>query len=166
MASEWLAAVPPASPKPCWHDDVIKWKLFPRCWPYCGEFAGHRWIHLTKDSDAELWYFLWSARWINGWLNNRETGDLRRHRAHYDVIVMENGYSLPPISWQTCVNIASCWSLLYQVTLMIGCLQQLVYCFKYHSRGTNPLATKLTHRAGKYLHFENFWLQNGTVLLE
>ena len=26
--------------------------------------------------------------WINGWLNNRETGDLRRHRIHYDVIVM------------------------------------------------------------------------------
>ena len=27
--------------------------------------------------------------WINGWVNNRETGDLRRHRAHYDVIVMK-----------------------------------------------------------------------------
>ena len=26
--------------------------------------------------------------WINGWVKNREAGDLRRHRAHYDVIVM------------------------------------------------------------------------------
>ena len=26
--------------------------------------------------------------WINGWVNNREAGDLRRHRAHYDVIVI------------------------------------------------------------------------------
>ena len=26
--------------------------------------------------------------WINGWINNREAGDLRRHCAHYDVIVM------------------------------------------------------------------------------
>ena len=26
--------------------------------------------------------------WINGWVSNREAGDLRRHRAHYDVIVM------------------------------------------------------------------------------
>ena len=26
--------------------------------------------------------------WINGWLNNREAGYLRRHRAHYDVAVM------------------------------------------------------------------------------
>ena len=26
--------------------------------------------------------------WINLWVNNREAGDLRRYRAHYDVIVM------------------------------------------------------------------------------
>ena len=26
--------------------------------------------------------------WINDWVNNREAGDLRRNRAHYDVIVM------------------------------------------------------------------------------
>ena len=26
--------------------------------------------------------------WINGWVNNREAGDLRRRRAHYDFIVM------------------------------------------------------------------------------
>ena len=26
--------------------------------------------------------------WVNGWVNNRETSDLRRHGAHYDVIVM------------------------------------------------------------------------------
>ena len=26
--------------------------------------------------------------WINGWVNNGESGDLRRHRAHYDVTVM------------------------------------------------------------------------------
>ena len=28
--------------------------------------------------------------WINGWVNNRDAGDLRRHRAHYDVTVMCN----------------------------------------------------------------------------
>ena len=32
--------------------------------------------------------------WINGWVNNREAGDLRHHRAHYDVIVMS------PLGWQ------------------------------------------------------------------
>ena len=29
--------------------------------PLCEEFTGHRRIPLTKASDAELWYFLWSA---------------------------------------------------------------------------------------------------------
>ena len=28
--------------------------------------------------------------WINDWVNNREAGDLRRYRAHHDVIVMWN----------------------------------------------------------------------------
>ena len=52
------------------------------------EFTIHRWIPFTKASDAELWCFLWSAPWINGWVNNHEAGDLRRHCAHYDGIVM------------------------------------------------------------------------------
>ena len=28
--------------------------------------------------------------WINGWVNNREAGDSRRYRTHYDVTVMQN----------------------------------------------------------------------------
>ena len=32
---------------------------------------------------------------VNGWVNNREAGDLRRHRAHYDVTVM---WGIPMIS--------------------------------------------------------------------
>ena len=55
--------------------------------PLCGEFTDHRWIPLTKASDARLCCFLWSAP-NNDWVNNREAGDLRRHRAHYDVIVI------------------------------------------------------------------------------
>ena len=49
-------------------------------------FTGHRWIPIKKASDAELWCFLRSAPWINGWVNNGEAGDLRRHRSQYDVI--------------------------------------------------------------------------------
>ena len=54
----------------------------------CGEFTSHRLIPHTKASDAKLWFFLWSAPWINGWVNNGEAGDLGRHRTHYDVIVV------------------------------------------------------------------------------
>ena len=62
--------------------------------PLCGEFTGHRWIPHTKPSDEEFRCFLWSAPWINGWVNNCEAGDLRRHRAHYDVIVMRIGITM------------------------------------------------------------------------
>ena len=41
--------------------DVIKWKLLRVTDPLCGESTGHRWIPLTKVSDAELWYFQWCA---------------------------------------------------------------------------------------------------------
>ena len=33
--------------------------------------------------------------WINGRVNNHEAGDLRRHRAHYDVIVMKSSLCNP-----------------------------------------------------------------------
>ena len=59
--------------------------------PLCGEFTCHRGIPCTKASDAELWCFLWSAPWINGWVNNCEAGDLRCYGSYYDVIVMLGG---------------------------------------------------------------------------
>ena len=43
------------------HDDVIKWKHFPRYWPIVRGIHRSRWIPRTKASDAELWCFLWSA---------------------------------------------------------------------------------------------------------
>ena len=54
--------------------------------------TGNRWIPLKKASDAKLWHLLWSAPWLNGWVNNHESGKLKLHRAHYDVIVMNRHY--------------------------------------------------------------------------
>ena len=34
--------------------------------------------------------FSLSCAWINSWVNNRKAGDLRRHRTHYDVSVMNH----------------------------------------------------------------------------
>ena len=81
--------LPVPLPMSQWHDDVTKWNIFRVTGPLCGEFTGHRWIPLTKARDTELWCFLWSAPWIHGWVNNREAGEMRRHHAHYDVIIME-----------------------------------------------------------------------------
>ena len=56
---------------------------FSRYWPFV------RGIHRSPMNSPHTGpWFLWSTSWINGSANNRETGDLRRHRAHYDVIVM------------------------------------------------------------------------------
>ena len=72
----------------------------------CGEFTGHRWIPRTKASDAELWYFFFICAWINGWVNNRDAGDLRRHLAHCDVIVMNVCHFVQPWIWYVpCVTL-------------------------------------------------------------
>ena len=57
--------------------------------PLWRESTGHRWIPHTKASDAELRSFLWSApdQTIEQTFD-RGSGDLRRHRVHYDVTVM------------------------------------------------------------------------------
>ena len=68
----------------------------------------HRWIPLTKASDAERWCFLWSASWISGWVNNREAGDLRHHRNHYDVIAMAYFYFGHKL-WRNIYHIPHCW---------------------------------------------------------
>ena len=54
----------------------------------CGEFTGHRWITRTKASQAELWcfFFIWAC--TSSWADNEDAGDLRRHGAHYDLIVL------------------------------------------------------------------------------
>ena len=52
----------------------------------CGEFTGRWWIPKGQWRGALMFSLI--CFWINGWVNNREAGDLRRYRAHYDVIVM------------------------------------------------------------------------------
>ena len=55
--------------------------------PLWGEFTGHRWIPL-KSLWLEALMLLLICAWIHSLVSNREAGDLRPHRAHYDVIVM------------------------------------------------------------------------------
>ena len=70
------------------HDDVIKWKHFPRYWPFV------RGIHRSpansphKGQSRGAVMFSLICVWINVWVNNRKAGDLRHYRAHYDVSEM------------------------------------------------------------------------------
>ena len=71
------------------HYDDIKWKHFPR---YMSFVRGIHWSpvnspHRGQWREGLMFSFVCAA--INGSVNNREGGDSRRHRAHYDVIVMD-----------------------------------------------------------------------------
>ena len=68
------------------HDDVIKWKYFPHYWPFVQGI--HRSPVNSPHKDQWRGALMFSLIWINGWVNNRETGNLRHYRAHYEVIVM------------------------------------------------------------------------------
>ena len=70
------------------HGDVIKWKHFPRYWPFAhkGQWRGALMFSLI-------------CAWANVWVNNRDTGDLRRHHAHYDVIAMAFCKTQPSYLW-------------------------------------------------------------------
>ena len=80
------------------HKDVIKWKHFPRYWPFVRGIHRTSVIFLTKPV---TWSFdvLSICAWINGWVNNREAGDLRRHHAHYKAIVMVYNHHWFPARW-------------------------------------------------------------------
>ena len=70
------------------HDDVIKWKHFPRHWPFVR--GNHRSPvnspHKGQWRGASM-FFLICTR-IHGRVNNGEAGDLRRHRTDNKVTVM------------------------------------------------------------------------------
>ena len=72
------------------HDDVIKWKHFPRYWPFVGGIYRSPMNSPHKGQRRGALMFSLICTRINGRANNDEAGDLRRHRAHYDVIVMNN----------------------------------------------------------------------------
>ena len=70
------------------HDDVIKWKHFPRYWPFVR--GSH--LSLVDSPHKGQWcgalMFSLICAWINGWAKNRDTCDLRCHGAHYEITVM------------------------------------------------------------------------------
>ena len=74
------------------HDNAIKWKYIPRYWPFV--WGIHRSpvdSPHTGQWQRALKFPLISA-WTTGWANNPDAGELKCHRAHYDVTVMLSYY--------------------------------------------------------------------------
>ena len=70
------------------HHDVIKWKHFPRYRPFVRGIQRTLVNSPHKGQWRGALMFSLICVCINGWVNNRGAGDLRRYRAHYDVTVM------------------------------------------------------------------------------
>ena len=76
------------------HDDVIKWKHFPRYWPFV---RGIQRSPVKSPHKGQWRGVLMSpliCAWINGWVNTHEAGDLRHYRAYYDATVMHSLYTI------------------------------------------------------------------------
>ena len=72
-------------------DDVIKWKHFPRYWPFVWGIHRSPLNSPHKGQWRGALMLSLICTWTNGWVNNRDAGDFRRHRAYYDVTLMSRG---------------------------------------------------------------------------
>ena len=67
------------------HDNVIKWKHFPRYWTFVWGIHRSSVNYPYKGQWRGAWMFSLIYAWTNDWVNNRDAGDLRRRLTHYDV---------------------------------------------------------------------------------
>ena len=70
------------------YDDIVKWKHFLLNWPFVRGFHRSPFDSPHKDQWRGALMFSLICAWTNGWANNRDASDLRRHRTHYDVTLM------------------------------------------------------------------------------
>ena len=71
-----------------YHDDVIKWKHFPRHWPFVLGIHRSPMNSLHKGRWRKALMFLWSTSEQTVWVNNRDAGGLRRHGTYFDATAM------------------------------------------------------------------------------
>ena len=94
--------------EPWWRHQM---KTFSALLTFCAGNGIHR--PLVNSQHKDQWSgalaFSLIYAWINGWVNNREAGDLRRHRPHYDVSVMPCDF-ISHLGWYLISKI------IYQVT--------------------------------------------------
>ena len=107
--------------------------------PVNGEFPSQR--PVTR---ALMFYFI--CAWINGCINNREAGDLRRHRAHYDVIVMETSGKFAAQS--VFESFVSDTRPLTNNTVSVGCRERspCIWFVEGHQSAIDPLLRNMSFR--------------------
>ena len=104
--------------------------------PLCGEFTGHRWIPLTKATDAEHWCFLWSApqqtlnNELRRWWFETQSRPLWRHS--YALCILNGIYChYIDVIWMS-------WRLRSRVIIL--CVQELVH-INIFAKNTSKLSS-------------------------
>ena len=112
------------------HDDVIKWKHFPRNWPFVWGIHLSPVNSLHKGQWRRALMFSLICIWINDWVNTREAGDLRCYRAHYDVIVMSILTVQPASGGQAVMSpgLSICLSVVFIAEEIRLCLLETLRC--------------------------------------
>ena len=103
--------------------------IFPRYRPFVRAIHRSPVISPRKGQwrGALMFSLIWV--WINGWVNNREAGDLRRHRAHCDVIVMITNHSHISLN----VSITNGWRRLITLQWRNGVSNRLQFNYFFNS---------------------------------
>ena len=141
------------------HDDVIKWKHLPRYWPLV--WGIHRSSvnspHKGQWRGALMFCFIYA--WINGWVNNREAGDLRRHRAHYDGIVTlySTGWYRFVARWKVfLLTTSSCVTQNAQIIVSVTRIRWELWKWCHFHRGP------ASYNKARYIYILQKWYMNAS----
>ena len=121
--------------------------------PVIGEIPAQR--PVTRSFDV-----FFDLRLNKRWVNNRDDGDLRRHRAHYDVTVMHSR-RLPWLWWW--------WRWLFVISVIIGWS-----CWPIRARKTRwpkikfgTLNTQMSRQSERYFaDILNFLYENWCIFIQ
>ena len=109
------------------HDDVTKRKHFPCYW----DFAGNSLVAGEFPPKGQWRGALMSSlvcAWTNGWVNNRNYDDMRRHRLA--VISYQFESMAHPLTW---------WSIVHHITSWRGPCRQETYFPDFRLQSTHKL---------------------------
>ena len=125
------------------HGDVIKWKHFPRYWPFVWGIHRSPLNSPHKGQWRGTLMFSLTCAAINSWVNNGEAGDFRRHCAHHNVTVMTRAYIFRHIKY---IEITVQWSVQLHIQYlgnedMYMCNYIHVYIYMFRSSWNNDQLT-------------------------
>ena len=124
--------------------------------PLCWEFTVHR-LPVNSPHKGQwhgVWVFFFIYAWTNDWVNNRDAGDLRRHRAHYDVSVM----STKPINETNVQNYLLYFALhVFQIRNYLYCIDEFGWYMPFKETWLGDADDAVAMLLPLWLHAAALW---------